>query len=69
MSQQSQTVESVLSATSPVKVARHDTKVINVGDRVFYRITQGFAIVVILLGLLLVMNLFSGAWLAIETFG
>ena len=69
MSQQSQTVESVLSATSPAKAAYHDTKVINFGDRVFYRITQGFAILVILLGLLLVMNLFSGAWQAIETFG
>jgi phosphate transport system permease protein len=69
MSQPSQTVESVLSATSPVNTAHHDTKVINFGDRVFYRITQGFAILVILLGLLLVMNLFSGAWQAIETFG
>ena len=47
----------------------HDTRVINVGDRLFYRVTQSFALIVILLAFLLVFDLFRGAWEAIQTFG
>ena len=43
-------------------------QVINLGDRVFYMITRCLGICVILLALLLVFNLFEGAWESIRRF-
>ena len=51
------------------RIVHHDTRVINFGDRLFYRVTQAFALIVILLALLLVLDLFRGAWEAIQAFG
>ncbi|HVR17563.1 MAG TPA: hypothetical protein VMS25_14495, partial [Candidatus Limnocylindrales bacterium] len=64
-----QTIDSTFSTGSAARVVHHDTRVINVGDRLFYRVTQAFALIVILLAFLLVFDLFRGAWEAIQTFG
>ncbi len=69
MSDQTQTIDSRFSSGSAAGVAHHDTRAINVGDRLFYRVTQAFALTVILLAFLLVFDLFHGAWEAIQTFG
>jgi phosphate transport system permease protein len=55
--------------TGPVRRVHHDTYVINWGDRLFYMLTRGFALCVIFLALLLVLDLFRGAWEAIGQFG
>ena len=64
-----QTIDSTFSTGSATRVVHHDTRVINFGDRLFYRVTQAFALIVILLAFLLVFDLFRGAWEAIQTFG
>ncbi len=46
-----------------------DTRVTNVGDRVFYLITRALALCVILLALLLLADLIRGSWEAIGRFG
>jgi phosphate transport system permease protein len=72
MNGKSQAVESTLSRflTRPFeKTVHHDTIVINVGDRLFYTVTRGLAVCVILLVLLLSLDLFRGAWEAIQQFG
>jgi len=63
-----QTIDSTFSTGSAARVVHHDTRVINFGDRLFYRVTQAFALIVILLAFLLVFDLFRGAWEAIQTF-
>ena len=45
------------------------TNAINLGDRLFYLVARGFALAVIVLVMLLVLNLLSGSWEAIKTFG
>jgi len=62
-------IDSTFSTGSAARVVHHDTQVINFGDRLFYRVTQAFALIVIFLALLLVFDLFRGAWEAIQTFG
>ena len=69
MSDQSQTIDGAVSNGSIARIVHHDTRVINFGDRLFYRVTQAFALIVILLALLLVLDLFRGAWEAIQAFG
>ena len=69
MSDQTQAIDSAFSSASAAKIVHHDMRVINVGDRIFYRVTQAFALTVIFLALLLVLDLFRGAWEAIQTFG
>ena len=69
MSEQTQTIDRAPSRAGSARVVHHDTKVINVGDRLFYRITQALALTVILIALLLVLDLFRGSWEAIQTFG
>ena len=63
-----QAIDSTFSSGSAARVMHHDTRVINFGDRLFYRVTQAFALIVILLAFLLVFDLFRGAWEAIQTF-
>src|SRR3954464_8664233 len=43
--------------------------VINPGDRLFYLVARGFALAVIVLAMVLVLNLLSGSWEAMKTFG
>jgi len=50
----------------PVSARR---QVINLGDRIFYFITRSLGLSVIALALLLVWNLFNGAWESIRQFG
>jgi len=69
MSDQTHAIDSAFSSASAAKIVHHDMRVINVGDRIFYRVTQAFALTVIFLALLLVLDLFRGAWEAIQTFG
>jgi phosphate transport system permease protein len=68
MSGEAPSIDSTFSSAT-TKVVHHDTRVTNFGDRLFYRATQAFALLVIFLALLLVLDLFRGAWEAIETFG
>jgi phosphate transport system permease protein len=69
MSDQAPSVDSTFSSGTTAGIVHHDTRVINFGDRLFYRVTQAFALTVILLALLLVLDLFRGSWEAIQTFG
>jgi phosphate transport system permease protein len=69
MSDQTQSIDRPISTGLFASFVHHDTRVINFGDRLFYRATQAFALIVILLALLLVLDLFRGAWEAIQTFG
>jgi len=69
MSDQTEAIDGTFPSGSAARIVHHDTRVINVGDRLFYRVTQAFALTVIFLALLLVLNLFHGAWEAIQTFG
>lgn len=69
MKDRSVTLASERAATLDVKVIHHDTRVTNLGDRLFYRTTQGFAVCVLVLAFLLVLDLFRGSWEAIQTFG
>ena len=50
-------------------LARREPQAVNVGDRVFYMLTWILAFCVISLALLLVVDLFRGAWEAIRQFG
>ena len=58
-----------LIRSSAGKTASRDTRVINLGDRVFYIATRSLASCVILLALLLTADLFRGAWESIGQFG
>jgi len=69
MSSQTQTIESSLAGKSPARAIYHDTRVINLGDRLFYQATRGLALCVIIIALLLFLDLLRGAWEAIHTFG
>ncbi len=69
MKDQNATIDGELSALTSGRGIYHDAKVINYGDRLCYRITQGFALSVLLLAFLLVFDLFRGSWQAIQTFG
>ncbi len=60
--------ENFLSAISR-KTVYHDTRVVNVGDRLFYIAAQAVAFSVILVALLLVAELVRGAWEAMQQFG
>src|SRR5262249_9520507 len=51
------------------KLTHRAPQAINVGDRVFYILTWMLAFCVIFLALLLVLDLFRGAWEAIQQFG
>jgi phosphate transport system permease protein len=55
-----------LSGAKPVSARR---QVVNFGDRTFYLIAKFFALCIITLTLLLVLDLFRGAWESIGTFG
>ena len=63
------TFESAAEALSSVKPLGARQQVINLGDRIFYMIAKSFAVLVILLTLLLVADLFRGAWESITHFG
>jgi phosphate transport system permease protein len=69
MSDQTEAIDVALSSGTPERAIHHDTRVINFGDRLFYRVTQVFALSVLLIALLLVLDLFRGSWQAIQTFG
>ena len=69
MKDESVAIESERPALSSVQVIHHDTQVTNVGDRVFYRATQTFAVCVLFLAFLLVVDLLRGSWEAMQTFG
>jgi phosphate transport system permease protein len=69
MKDQSATLDTERRAFSTGKVIHHDTQVTNIGDRMFYRATQAFALCTIFIALLLVLDLFRGSWEAIQTFG
>jgi phosphate transport system permease protein len=69
MKDQSLTLESETPAQTRRPLIHHDTHVTNLGDRLFYRATQGLAFCVLLLAFLLVLDLFRGSWEAIRTFG
>jgi phosphate transport system permease protein len=69
MSDQTQAVDVAFARPKPAPAIHHDTRVINFGDRLFYRVTQLFALSVLLIALLLVLDLFRGSWQAIQTFG
>jgi phosphate transport system permease protein len=69
MKDQSLTLESETPARTRPRLIHHDTRVTNLGDRLFYRGTQAFAVCVLLLAFLLVLDLFRGSWEAIQTFG
>jgi phosphate transport system permease protein len=69
MKDQSLTLESETPARTRRPLIHHDTHVTNLGDRLFYRATQGLAFCVLLLAFLLVLDLFRGSWEAIRTFG
>jgi len=51
------------------KLVRGEAQVINLGDRFFYTVTRVLALCVVCLVLLLVLDLFRGAWEAIRQFG
>jgi phosphate transport system permease protein len=51
------------------RAIHHDTRVINFGDRLFYILTRGVALSVILIALLLMLELFRGSWESIQQFG
>ena len=63
------TVESAAGMLSGAKPLSARRQVINLGDRIFYVIAKSFALLVILLTLLLVADLFRGAWESIGHFG
>src|SRR5690349_24079340 len=63
------TFESAAEALSSVKPLSARQQVINLGDRIFYLIAKSFAVLVILLSVLLVADLFRGAWESISHFG
>lgn len=63
------TVESVERALTGVKPVSARRQVVNLGDRAFYQIAKFFAVTIILLTVLLVADLFRGAWEAISHFG
>ena len=69
MNDQSLTIDAERSRRSFVKAFHHDTQVINLGDRLFYRATQGFALCVLVVAFLLLLDLFRGSWESIQTFG
>ncbi len=48
---------------------RRSKEAVNPGDRVFYNVTRLLALGVVVLALLLVMELFHGAWESIQKFG
>jgi phosphate transport system permease protein len=47
----------------------HDTRVVNFGDRLFFLATQGVALSVIIIALLLVGELVRGSWESMQQFG
>jgi phosphate transport system permease protein len=63
------TVESLTRALIGLKPVSARRQVINLGDRIFYVIARFFALSVILLAVLLVLDLFRGAWESINQFG
>ena len=69
MKEQSATISTEPQAFTLAKVIHHDTQVTNIGDRLFYRATQAFALCTLFIALLLVLDLFRGSWEAIQTFG
>jgi len=69
MNEPGQAIDRAFRAKASARVVHHDVVVTNSGDRIFYILTRAFAILVILLGIALVLNLFHGAWEAIQKFG
>jgi len=69
MGSQIQAIDRPLTNGSPARGIYHDTRVINWGDRLFYQLTRGLALCVILIALLLVFDLVRGSWEAIQAFG
>ena len=69
MNEPSQAVDRTIRAEVPTAALHHDVIVTNAGDRLFYIVTRAFAFLVIILGIALVVNLFHGAWEAIQKFG
>ncbi|MGE5215558.1 MAG: phosphate ABC transporter permease subunit PstC [Chloroflexota bacterium] len=69
MKDQSVILETDRGALSRVQTIHHDMQVTNVGDRLFYRATQAFAVCVLVFAFLLVADLFRGSREAIQTFG
>ncbi|MGE5306597.1 MAG: phosphate ABC transporter permease subunit PstC [Alphaproteobacteria bacterium] len=51
------------------RTVHHDTRVVNFGDRLFYFATQGVALSVIIVALLLLGELVRGSWESIQQFG
>jgi len=62
-------LESAAGMRGGVKRPGARPQVVNLGDRVFYAITKSFAVLIILLALLLMADLFRGAWESIRHFG
>ena len=56
-------------ARTPLKPISARAQVVNFGDRLFYVTARCFALCVILIALLLVLDLFRGSWEAIGRFG
>lgn len=69
MKDESVAIESERRPLSSVQVIHHDMQVTNVGDRLFYRATQTFAVCVLLIAFLLAVDLLRGSWEAMQTFG
>ena len=69
MSEPSQVIDRTLPSEVSTSAVNHDVSVTNAGDRLFYIAARGFAVLVIVLGIALVINLVHGAWEAIEKFG
>ncbi len=69
MSSPPQVINRTLPTGSSVPMDHHDTRVTNVGDRLFYLATRFLALCVIFLALLLVLDLCRGSWEAIQKFG
>jgi phosphate transport system permease protein len=63
------TVESLNRALAGIKPVSARRELINLGDRSFYVVARLFALAVILLAVLLLLDLFRGAWESINHFG
>ncbi|HEX7229719.1 MAG TPA: phosphate ABC transporter permease subunit PstC [Candidatus Binatia bacterium] len=69
MARDEATVETLNRVLTGVRSVRAPRQVVNIGDRVFYLIVKFVAFLIVLLALLLVADLFRGAWEAIRQFG